>query len=63
MGRELEPIDKVAAEKICAIGGLENILLKSATFSSTLHCLSFASMQLQTLPIVHVAIESKNPCN
>jgi ribosome assembly protein 1 len=63
MGRELEPIDKVTAGNICAIGGLENILLKSATLSSTLHCPSFASMQLQTLPIVHVAIEPKNPCN
>jgi ribosome assembly protein 1 len=62
MGRELEPIDQVAAGNICAIGGLDNLLLKSATLSSTLYCPSFASMQLQASPIVHVAIEPKNPC-
>lgn len=61
MGRELEPIDQVPCGNICAIGGLENIILKSATLSSTVYCPSFSDLYLQTTPIVRVSIEPKNP--
>lgn len=61
MGRDLELIDKVPSGNIVAIGGLENLILKSATLSSTLYCPSFTSMFMQTAPIVRVAIEPKNP--
>jgi ribosome assembly protein 1 len=44
-----------------AIGGLENLVLKSATLSSTPFCPSFTGMVLQTSPIVRVAIEPKDP--
>ena len=62
MGRELEPISQVPCGNIVAIGGLENLILKSATLSSTLFCPAFTSMHLQASPIVRVAIEPKNPC-
>ena len=62
MGRELEPINQVPCGNIVAIGGLENLILKSATLSSTIFCPSFSSMHMQTSPIVRVAIEPKNPC-
>ena len=61
MGRELEPINEVPSGNIVAIGGLENIVLKSATLSTSLFCPSFTNMYLQTSPIVRVAIEPKNP--
>jgi ribosome assembly protein 1 len=61
MGRELEPVDQVPCGNIVAIGGLENLILKSATLSSTLYCPSFTDMYMQTTPIVRVAIEPKNP--
>ena len=62
MGRELEPITHVPCGNIVAIGGLENLILKSATLSSTVFCPSFTGMHFQTSPIVRVAIEPKNPC-
>ena len=61
MGRELEAIDQVPAGNILAIGGLKNIVLKTATLSTSLYCPSFTDMYLQTQPIVRVAIESKQP--
>jgi ribosome assembly protein 1 len=61
MGRELEPIDSVPCGNIAAIGGLKQLILKSATISTTLFCPSFTSMNLQTTPIVRVAVEPKNP--
>lgn len=61
MGRELEPIEEVPCGNIVAIGGLENIILKSATLSTTVFCPSFISLYMQTSPIVRVSIEPKNP--
>lgn len=61
MGRDLEPIEEVPCGNIVAIGGLENLILKSATLSTTLFCPSFISLYLQTAPIVRVSIEPKNP--
>jgi ribosome assembly protein 1 len=61
MGRELEAIDEVPCGNIAAIGGLKQFILKSATLSTTLFCPSFISTNVQTTPIVRVAIEPKNP--
>jgi ribosome assembly protein 1 len=61
MGRELEPIDSVPSGNIAAIGGLKQLILKSATISTTPFCPSFISTNLQTTPIVRVAVEPKNP--
>jgi ribosome assembly protein 1 len=61
MGRELEPIDAVPSGNIAAIGGLKQTILKSATISTTPFCPSFTSTNLQTTPIVRVAVEPKNP--
>lgn len=40
-----------------AIGGLENVILKSATISSTLKCPTFSSMSFHINPIVKISIE------
>jgi ribosome assembly protein 1 len=48
---------------ICAIGGLQDLVLKSATLSSSLYCPSFTNMYKHASPIVRVAIEPKIPCN
>lgn len=61
MGRELEAVDEVPCGNIVAIGGLENVILKSATLSTTVFCPSFSDMFAQTTPIMRVAIEPKNP--
>lgn len=61
MGRELEPVDSVPSGNIVAIGGLKNLVLKSATLSTSLFCPSFTGMNFQTTPILRVAIEPKNP--
>ena len=63
MGRELQPMDEVPSGNIIAIGGLERIVLKSATLSNSIFCPSFTDMFMQTTPILRVAIEPKHPCN
>ena len=62
MGRELVPMDEVPSGNIIAIGGLERIVLKSATLSNSIFCPSFTDMFMQTTPILRVAIEPKHPC-
>ena len=61
MGRDLELVDQVPCGNICAIGGLENLVQRSATLASTPFCPSFTGMYMQTSPIVRVAIEPKDP--
>ena len=62
MGRELQAMDEVPSGNIIALGGLESLVLKSATLSSTVYCPSFTDMFMQTTPILRVAIEPKHPC-
>lgn len=61
MGRDLEPIDQVPCGNICAIGGLEALVQRSATLATTLFCPSFTGMFMQTSAIVRVAIEPRDP--
>lgn len=45
MGRSLEPIDEVPAGNVFGIGGdIGNLVLKTATISSSLLCPSFTKM-------------------
>nr|XP_054756574.1 elongation factor-like GTPase 1 [Lytechinus pictus] len=60
MGRELELLEKVPAGNILGIGGLDEIVLKSATISSSLACPAFTDMTFAAPPIVRVAVEPKH---
>ncbi|XP_022107029.1 elongation factor-like GTPase 1 [Acanthaster planci] len=60
MGRELEPMNSVPAGNVLGIGGLEELVLKSATVSSTVACPAFTSMTFAAAPIVRVAVEPKH---
>ncbi|KAK2157074.1 hypothetical protein LSH36_199g01022 [Paralvinella palmiformis] len=63
MGKELEAMDEVPAGNILGLSGLENLVLKSATLSSTVACPAFTDMYMEAAPIVRVALEPKNPGN
>lgn len=54
MGRGLERLTAVPAGNILAIGGLQDVILKSATVSSTPACPPLAPMLFQAAPIVQV---------
>ena len=60
MGREILPIESVPAGNIAGIGGLEDVVLKTATLSSTLACPAFRSMNFAASPIVRVAVEPEH---
>ena len=62
MGRDLEDIDSISAGNVFAIGGLDDVILKSATLSSTLECPSFGTSGKEFVPILRVALEATNPC-
>ena len=61
MGKELESVDEVCAGNILGIGGLENIVIKSATLSTDIYCPPFIDLHLSTVPILRVALEPQNP--
>ncbi|KAM9953379.1 hypothetical protein ACTFIR_008445 [Dictyostelium discoideum] len=61
MGSSLEPIDKVPAGNVCGVGGgVGNLVLKSATISSSLMCPPISNMMFVSSPIVKVALEPEN---
>ena len=59
-GRELVLVDTIAAGNVCGIGGLESSIVRTATLSTTLHCVPFIEHPSQP-PIVRNAIEASNP--
>ncbi|KAK9794308.1 hypothetical protein WJX73_002877 [Symbiochloris irregularis] len=61
MGRALEKVAQVPAGCVLAVGGLDQVILKSATLSSTPHCFPLAPMLFQAAPIVRVALEPVKP--
>ncbi|KAF2068476.1 hypothetical protein CYY_010198 [Polysphondylium violaceum] len=61
MGSSLEPIDCVPAGNVCGVGGgIGNLVMKSATISTSLACPPIANMIFVSSPIVKVAIEPEN---
>ncbi|XP_053668586.1 elongation factor-like GTPase 1 [Anopheles marshallii] len=60
MGRQLEPVDLVPAGNIVGIGGLQNVVLKTATLSNTRFCPPFVDLPLIATPILRVAVEPKD---
>jgi ribosome assembly protein 1 len=72
MGRELVAVDEVPAGHICAIGGLDGVVFRSATLwaSSAVgvqegemkeELINLAGVSMQAAPIVRVALEPENP--
>jgi ribosome assembly protein 1 len=59
MGRELVPTSTVRAGQVCGIGGLGPRVNRSATLSSLSTCPPFATLGMQSAPIVHVALEPR----
>ena len=59
MGRELVPTSTVRAGQVCGIGGLGSRVNRSATLSSLSTCPPFATLGMQSAPIVHVALEPR----
>ena len=60
MGREIVPISSAPAGSVVGIAGLEDIVLKTATLSSSLACPAFRPMSFSAAPIVRVAIEPEH---
>ncbi|ETN58487.1 translation elongation factor [Anopheles darlingi] len=60
MGRQLEPVESVPAGNIVGIGGLQNVVLKTATLSSTRFCPPFVDLPLIATPILRVAVEPRD---
>jgi len=61
MGREMISLDQVPAGNVFGIGGLEGCVLKNATISSLSPGINLAGVQLNSDPIVRVALEAVNP--
>ena len=59
MGQALEPIREVGPGCIVGIGGLEQVLLKTGTLSSTLECPNFAKLFGLSKGLIKVTIEPK----
>ena len=59
MGQSLEPISQVGPGCIVGIGGLENVLLKTGTISSTLDCPNFSKLFGLSKGLIKVTIEPK----
>ncbi|KAJ8029425.1 Elongation factor-like GTPase 1 [Holothuria leucospilota] len=60
MGRDLENVEEVPAGNVFGIGGLEDIVYKSGTISSTLACPAFTDMNFAAKPIIRVAVEPRH---
>ncbi|XP_054244019.1 elongation factor-like GTPase 1 isoform X1 [Indicator indicator] len=61
MGRELEDLEEVPAGNVLGIGGLQDVVLKSATLSTSPACPPFTPLNFEATPIVRVAVEPKHP--
>uniref|UniRef100_H2YCF4 Ribosome assembly protein 1 n=1 Tax=Ciona savignyi TaxID=51511 RepID=H2YCF4_CIOSA len=57
MGRELESLEEAPAGCIVGIGGLEDVVLNSATLCSSMACPPFNALTVDVAPIIRVAVE------
>lgn len=60
MGKDMVPVKEVFAGNICAIGGLDDVVLKSATLSTSSLSPVFSAMYFQAHPIIKIAVETEN---
>ena len=56
MGQNLQSVGQVGPGSIIGIGGLENILLKTGTISSTLECPNFSKLDGLSKGLVKVTV-------
>eukprot|EP00002_Diphylleia_rotans_P036304 TRINITY_DN7986_c0_g1_i2.p1 TRINITY_DN7986_c0_g1~~TRINITY_DN7986_c0_g1_i2.p1 ORF type:complete len:940 (+),score=201.95 TRINITY_DN7986_c0_g1_i2:50-2869(+) len=61
MGRELESLESIPAGNVFGIGEVDDLILKTATISSTPLCPAFPMMAFEGAPIVRVAVEPELP--
>ncbi|XP_060035502.1 elongation factor-like GTPase 1 isoform X2 [Erinaceus europaeus] len=61
MGRELEELEEVPPGNVLGIGGLQDLVLKSATLCSSPSCPPFVPLSFEATPIVRVAVEPTHP--
>lgn len=60
LGPSVVPVDSVSAGNIVAIAGLDQLILKTATVSSSWACQPLRAMTFQARPMVRVAVEPKS---
>lgn len=60
MGKNLEPISEAHPGMIVGIWGLQNLVTKTGTLTSSVYCPPFNGLDILAPPVVRVAIEPKN---
>jgi len=63
MGRKTEPVDSVPVGNTCALVGIDQFVLKTATLTSEESSYPLISMKFSVSPVVRVAVEPKNPAD
>jgi len=63
MGRRTEPVDSVPCGNTCALVGVDQFILKSATITSDETSHPIVTMKFSVSPVVRVAVEPKNPAD
>jgi elongation factor 2 len=63
MGRRTEPVDSVPCGNTCALVGVDQFILKSATITSDESSHPIITMKFSVSPVVRVAVEPKNPAD
>ncbi|KAF9058819.1 P-loop containing nucleoside triphosphate hydrolase protein [Rhodocollybia butyracea] len=63
MGHAVEPIEDCPAGNIVGLVGIDQFLLKSGTLTSSETTHNMKVMRFSVSPVVHVAVEAKNPAD
>jgi len=63
MGRKIEPVDSVPCGNTCALVGVDQFILKSATLTTSEDSHPIVTMKFSVSPVVRVAVEPKNPAD
>ncbi|KRY56576.1 Elongation factor Tu GTP-binding domain-containing protein 1 [Trichinella britovi] len=60
MGREFEAVDQVCAGNLVCIGGVQDLVARTATLSTDFNCPPLCDSGFYAKPIVQVSVEPKN---
>jgi len=63
MGRKTEPMDSVPVGNTCALVGIDQFVLKTATLTTEESSYPLVTMKFSVSPVVRVAVEPKNPAD
>lgn len=63
MGRKIESVDSVPCGNTCALVGVDQFILKSATLTTDETSHPIITMKFSVSPVVRVAVEPKNPAD